>query len=276
MYKNKGYYEVYSGGDHLEPGGKITIDHSISFIPTGADISALVTLPLETLQARRDGSAAAEKVIFENLRGAAEAWEAQASQTMLLDKAMEYLSAPSVDHTANEWRPDRSGDGRIISNMVYKMWYCMNEETRYNYETKEHIPIAWHLTWDVWTNGPLDGCDRIAGQFRKRFTDKAAMEKYLQGRIKAYAHLFTGISPPIPKEFEQYFTVNGQLLPGYRVKGQAAKQSECSADVITGGDAKTENRPSAIGRLAAAKETVAQKDASKADAPKEKKREPEL
>ncbi len=34
-------------------------------------------------------------------------------------------------------------------------------------------------------------------------------------------------------------------------------------------------KPSAMGRLAAAKETVAQKDASKADAPKEKQREPE-
>ncbi len=190
---------------------------------------------------------------------------------MLLDKAMEYLSAPSVDHTANEWRPDRSGDGRIISNMVYKMWYCMNEETRYNYETKEHIPIAWHLTWDVWTNGPLDGCDRIAGQFRKRFTDKAAMEKYLQGRTRAYAHLFTEVSPPIPKEFERYFTVNGQLLPGYRVKGQEPNLHERNAAASV-----PEKRESAIGRLAAAKETVAQKDVSKADAPREKPREPEL
>ena len=36
---------------------------------------------------------------------------------------------------------------------------------------------------------------------RKVFTDKAAMEKYLNGRIKAYDRLFTEISPPIPQEY---------------------------------------------------------------------------
>ena len=31
------------------------------------------------------------------------------------------------------------------------------------------------------------------------------MEKYLQGRINAYAHLFKEISPPIPAEHEKRF-----------------------------------------------------------------------
>ncbi len=84
------------------------------------------------------------------------------------------------------------------------------------------------------------------GSSASGFTDKAVMEKYLQGRIKAYSHLFTEISPPIPKEFASYFKVNGLLLPGYRIEGQE------------------QERPSALGRLAAAKETVARKGAEKA------------
>ncbi len=111
----------------------------------------------------------------------------------------------------------------------------------------------------------------VAGQQRKRFTDKAAMEKYLQGRVKAYAHLFAEISPPIPKEFTHYFSVNGQLLPGYRVAGQEPKLPDRSAAASV-----PEKRESAIGRLAAAKDTIAQRDASKADMPKEKPRGPEL
>ena len=44
------------------------------------------------------------------------------------------------------------------------------------------------------------------------------MEKYLQGRINAYIHLFKEISPPIPAEHEKRFCVNGVLLPGYTVE----------------------------------------------------------
>ena len=43
------------------------------------------------------------------------------------------------------------------------------------------------------------------------------MEKYLQGRIKAYSHLFREISPSIPEDARKRFCVNGVLLPGYTV-----------------------------------------------------------
>ena len=57
------------------------------------------------------------------------------------------------------------------------------------------------------------------------FYGKAAMDKYLQGRIKAYTHLFTEISPPVPKEHIRRFTVNGHLLPGYTVESEQDKMS---------------------------------------------------
>ena len=57
------------------------------------------------------------------------------------------------------------------------------------------------------------------------------MEKYLNGRIKAYDHLFTEISPPIPQEYAEYFKVNGMLLPGYTVEGEEPPQPEQAAAI---------------------------------------------
>ena len=258
--------------DYLKHGEEMAISRRVHYFEH-KEITALTALPLEELQARREKSAAAETAVFDKLCEDAKAWETQASETMLIDMAIEYAKTPAVEHTANKWQPDGYGHGQEISNMVYKMYHHVYEDTEYNRETKERVPVAWYLTWGVRTQAANGGryTGSIAGQQRKRFTDKAAMEKYLQGRIKAYAHLFSEASPPIPKEYERYFTVNGQLLPGYRVDGQEPKLTERNAAAHV-----PEKRESAIGRLATAKETVAQKDASKAGVPKEKPRGPEL
>ena len=44
------------------------------------------------------------------------------------------------------------------------------------------------------------------------------MEKYLQGRIAAYADLFVEICPPIPADHKGRFSINGQLMRGYTIK----------------------------------------------------------
>ena len=67
---------------------------------------------------------------------------------------------------------------------------------------------------------------------RKVFSDKAAMEKYLNGRIKAYDRLFTEISPPIPQEYAEHFKVNGMLLPGYTIEGEEPPQQQPQAAAI--------------------------------------------
>lgn len=107
------------------------------------------------------------------------------------------------------------------------MYYRAVENKRYDRTAKKESTASWELTWGVYLQDPGDTrtAGKIAGQDRKRFEDKSAMEKYLQGRIKAHAHLFTELSPPIPKESVQRFTVNGQLLPGYTVESEQEKQS---------------------------------------------------
>lgn len=76
-------------------------------------------------------------------------------------------------------------------------------------------------------NSPKEHCNKqIAGQ-EKSYVNKADAEKYLQGRIKAYSHLFTEISPSVPDEHKGLFSLYGQLLPGYITEEmQKAQETE--------------------------------------------------
>ena len=216
----------YSSYDHdrLEAADKMKIERGIYFDTKGADISPLTALPLAELVKLREESAAAEQTVFENLKVQASAWEEQAGKTLLFDKAIEYARIPEVKHTANKWQ-DEDNDRHTISNRVYKMSYHVYENTRYDRKAEKSIPYSYTLSWNIYTNSPHGyGQAKIAGQDRKVFADRAAMEKYLNGRIKAYEKLFTEISPAIPPEYAEQFRVNGQLLPGYTVEGEEIKQ----------------------------------------------------
>ena len=215
--------------DRLEVADRLKIERSIYFESGKADISALTALPLAELIRQREESAAAEQAIFEALQQQAAAWEAQAGNTLTFDKAIEYARTPAVTHTENQWQADENNN-HTISNRVYQMRYHIYENTRYDREQGKSIPYSYTLTWGVHTNSPdRYGQAKIAGQDRKVFADKAAMEKYLNGRIKAYQHLFTEISPTIPQEYAEHFKVNGQLLPGYTVEGEEQPQPERTA-----------------------------------------------
>ena len=212
--------------DRLDPADSMKIERKIYFEESKADISGLTALSMEQLQAMREESAAAEQAVFEALQQQAAAWEAQAGKTLVIDKAIEYVRTPAVKHTSNEWEVSDYGH-HLMSNRVYQMRYHISENTRYDREKEQSIPYSWTLTWSVRTNSPDGyGQAKIAGQDRKVFADKAAMEKYLNGRIKAYANLFTEISPPIPQEYADHFKVNGQLLPGYIIEGEERPQKQ--------------------------------------------------
>lgn len=231
---------AYTSYDHdrLQPGEDMRIERTIYFREGGADISGLAALPVERLRAMREESAAAEQVIYDKLREASAEWEAQAGQTLLFDKAIEYARTPTVKHTSNQWKKsEHNNDWQEMSNMVYSMSHHVYERTRYDRETQKSVPVAWELTWGVYTNPPQNlRRTKIAGQDKKVYSDRAAMEKYLAGRIKAYSHLFTEISPPIPQDYANDFRVNGQLLPGYTIEGEEPKQADHAAVENNGGD----------------------------------------
>lgn len=205
---------------HLDPGRELEISARIYFSPTQMDISELVKLSPEQLKAQEEDSVEQEKAIYEKFHEIEKEWAKQAMLTVSLRKAQEYLRIPAPSHTSNQWA-EKEYDWHEISNMVYKMTYRIYEGTDYRSNIKPR-PVYWELSWYVTFNTPQNpdysGNGRqLAGQQGKKFKDRAEMEKYLQGRIKAYSHLFTEISPPIPEDARRRFCVNGVLLPGYTV-----------------------------------------------------------
>ena len=275
MEKNKDF-RAFRYGDHLEPGHSLKIEHSITCEQT--DLSSLIAKGEDALLALRKDSMDSEQTAFEIVVAAANQWEKQAAYTQNLNRAIEYLRTPEVSHSNNQWQKNGGyRDGEEISNRVYSMSCSVWEDTKYNRETKESVPVAWYVSWDVYLKSPKEGYGKqIAGQRNKRYTDKAAAMKYLEGRKKAYSHLFTEISPQIPKEYERHFTVNGALLPGYTVEGQEPVKAEhTAAEVSEGGISLPEKtgKPSVLGKLAAAK---SQEKAPAAPAATKKKEDMQL
>lgn len=216
--------------NHIEPGREIEITSRVYFSREQTGLAELVELPIEKLEEMKQFSIGEEKVIYDRLCAATDEWAKQATNTLRLMKAMEYLQTPAVTHTSNVWVEDEYGRHEI-SNMVYTMSWRVYEKTEWNKVAKKSISVAWELSWSVYFNTPHNPDDsrsgsHFAGQERKRFTDKAEMEKYLQGRIAAYAHLFTQLSPPIPEEHRGRFCINGELLPGYTVEAHTPTVTE--------------------------------------------------
>lgn len=204
---------------HLKDGSELQLSEYVCFHSDQADISDLVTLSPEKLSQLEQDSVAQEEAIYNRILEAVDDWKRQASRTLDLRKAREYLRSTVVQHTSNQWVKSKY-EWYEISNMVYKMAYRISEETLYrSYERPRptYWAVSWHLSFNTIRNSDYDG-HSIAGQRDKRFDDKASAEKYLKGRIAAYAHLFTEISPPIPEEHKKCFYVNGVLLPGYTVE----------------------------------------------------------
>lgn len=223
---------------HINPGVEIEVSYHIYHSPDKSRVSELVKLPLKELEKLETSSVKKEKEIFAKFSEIESEWTAQAAETVSLREAQTYLKVRPVEHTSNQWK-NMEYDHHVLSNMVYRMSYRVYEQTRYDHVAKKSVVSAWELSWSIYYNtiqhpGPdYTGSGlKIAGQDRKRFSDKASMEKYLQGRISAYAHLFTKISPPIPKGQEGRFSVNGVLLPGYTVEAPERTPQQVADDLL--------------------------------------------
>lgn len=241
---------------HLTPGVELEVSGHVYRGEGKAGVAELVTLSIEELKKREKDSMEKEDKVFQSMCDLFPDWTAQARITISIREAMEYLKTDPVKHTSNEWtmfdtfRHERS-------NMVYKMVWWVNERTEYNRGLQKSVPVAWDLRWYICYN-TVQKPDKtgsgwqIAGQDSKVFKDKTAMEKYLQGRIAAYDHLFQEISPPIPKGEEGRFSINGVLLPGYNVEVTVDDLLEC-LDETDGQETPTPVPPPAHKKLPAHK-----------------------
>ena len=245
--KNYGDYDVLEFGDSLLPGIRLKIEHQVGC--ENADLSDLIAQPITDLQALRDESASGEQAAYQVVLAAVHQWEKQAAVTQRLDRAIQYLKLPVAQHTGIQWVAEDNGSN-TISNMVYKMTYSLTDSSKFNWWKSNGIKACWSVKWRLYTNSPLrHGVTRIAGQDRV-FDDKAAAERYLHGRIKAYAHLFNEISPPIPQAQIECFRSNNMLLPGYR---EEQSEKQCVEDPAAGLTVPKE-KPSVLGQLSKTRE----------------------
>lgn len=212
-------YHTYCS-DRFNPGEEIWIDHCVA---DRVDITPLVVMGIDNVQAMREESVDQEQKAFDNVISAVKQWEQQAALTQAIDQALKYLRMPEVPHTNNQWEKEESYRfSEEISNRVYKMYCGIWEDKRYDRVTKQNVPVAWYVSWYVSVNSPLQGYkEKIAGQNNKRYTNKDAALKYLEGRKKAYAHLFSELSPKLPARYKNHFSLYGKLLPGYSMEDES-------------------------------------------------------
>lgn len=207
---------------HLTPGVEMEVSGRVYHGENKTGVAALVALSMEELKQLEQDSMEKEEAIYQSMCALLPSWTAQAGATVSIREAMEYLKIRPVEHTANQWSEDRYGRHEI-SNMVYQMTWRVYERAKWSVIEQKSVVTGWDLSWQLCFNTVANPDNtrtgrQIAGQDQKVFKDKSVMDKYLQGRIAAYAHLFTEISPPIPKGEEGRFSVNGVLLPGYSVE----------------------------------------------------------
>lgn len=209
--------------DILTPGHKVKIEHNV-YSNENADLSDLLKLTVGDISALKEKSTAQEQAAYEKAIDALKDWEALAANTRKYEKALDYKNVPEVSHTSNKWIKDEYGKS-TISNKVYKMTYNICERSSWRNNT-----VKYDVRWHIYTNRPYpQNSYKVAGQERACATREEA-EKYIQGRIKAYSHLFTEISPPIPKDLEKSFMVHGHLLPGYVTEEMQKSAAEKPAE----------------------------------------------
>lgn len=219
---------------HITPGWEIEMSAHYYSDKNADRVAELIQLPREELAAMEEASVAKEKTIFSKCSEIETEWKKQAAETAALRKAREYLRALPVEHTSNQWKVNQFG-WHVLSNMVYKMSYRVSEHKKPD-GTLINCALSWDIHYNTLQHPTPDYTGpgwKIAGQSDKVFATKEEMERYLQGRIKAYAHLFTEISPPIPQDQKGRFCVNGVLLPGYTVEVPERTPQEVADDLLS-------------------------------------------
>lgn len=225
MEKDSFYSAFGDWTDKLVAGTSLKLEHRVEYEEFRIDIpeiAEIVSLSIPELEQRRKDSAKLEQDIFGKMQAAVKEWEAQAAQTLLLDRAMEYVSTPQVAHTSNQWKQLKDGSWEI-SNLVYKMCYKIWENP--GADKKGACCVAWTLEVNCPKRPPserynFNGKPVIAEQKKKGYDTLDAAQRYIQGRFDLYAHHFSELQPPVPAKFKKHFYVNGCLLPGYTVAPQ--------------------------------------------------------
>lgn len=226
----KTFYDISSSSTMLREGSYLTVQRSLNYRGERADFTPFLDVPLKELEQRLKASKAEERKIYDQLQEAAKAWDEHGAQTLLLQKAIEYLKVPEVKHTANEWKQQQDGSWEI-SNLVYKMTFSIvrcGDEWKLSWELSYTAPGLSVGYWE-YIRSPRQ---RIEYEGSKKYKTLEGAQKYIQNKFDQYADRFETLSPRIPKEAKPLFSVNGQLLQGYGIMRQVKKEGITLEDLM--------------------------------------------
>lgn len=218
----------------LKHGDMLKVENSCYLYPSKeADISELVTKSADEIDEMEKASIAAEQAIYDRMLPLADEWQKQAEKTVLCRWARDYQKT-KVEHSSNKAVNDEYGR-QTISNMVYKMTWQIWTNTEYDRAAKRTVPRSYTVSWSLRYNSPK-GVDyanysQIAGQDKKVYKSVEEAQKYIEGRLAAYAHCFSSVSPPLPPEARSRFSVHGCLLPGYTIAEKEKSPQEVAAEL---------------------------------------------
>lgn len=218
---NEEKFNIYSYGCDLKSGNNIKIDISISPKKELLKNEVDELIKKNSLQDNLNKLKEEELQVYNELLESMNKWIDKAKEIKMYEMALSYNGIKEVDHTYNEWIEKKDGSWITISisNRVYNMWFkvYLNEDYRTKKVTYE---VSYYVYINEYDSFYYKGWSSktIARQERKKFTDEEKMNKYIEGRKKAFSHLFKEVNPAIPKEYESLFTVNEVLLPDYKIE----------------------------------------------------------
>ena len=224
----KSFYEIGPNEGYLRAGSYLEVRREILYRGERANFKPFLNVPIKDLEKQLKESQAEEKKVFEEMKKAVTAWDEHGAQTLLLQKAIEYLKTPEVAHTANEWKQSKSGAWEI-SNMVYKMTFNIVKSGD-----------EWKLTWELSYTAPglskgywsysRSPRQRIEYEGGKKYKTMEGAQKYIQSKFDQFGACFESLSPPIPAEAKELFCVNGQLLQGYSLQPPAPQKEKVTLE----------------------------------------------
>lgn len=215
--------------DNLITGTEFEIKRHAYLNRNETDISALTEKSTEELNKTLEEAKTAEQDLFNELKQLALKWDQIADNILMIKAALEY-KATTIEHTSNEWICDDAESDCYRyhrSNAVYHMYvqFSISEGYQTAYKT---VPDEFIVTW-LFKYNSVDSfayLSRIAGQINKKFKDKDAAIKYINGRVKHYNKYFLTDFPPVPNDVAYMFKVNDKLLPGYQLLSEIQAESD--------------------------------------------------
>lgn len=210
--------DIYDYADRLNLGEKVTLERTVYYNSKIDSIAPNIDKSSFELEQAIADSETREKELYQKAKAILNEWAEQAGETAILRMASKYQKTKTREHTDNQWTEKKNyKTERIISNLTYKFWVCLNETT--SYVKGEKIITGYDVSWSFSAQSPAAQYpETIDSQFHKTYKDLESAEKYLAGRFKKYSKYFTELQPKIINSYQSGFMVGGVLLPGYEVE----------------------------------------------------------